>query len=413
MKHVLFLSYDGMTDPLGQSQVIPYLKGLTSAGYRFTILSCDKPSNYAEGKDQVFSSLRGFPINWVSIPYHKDPPVLSSIFDLIKMRKAAAEIHRKDTVHMVHTRPGIPPMVALWMKKKFGVRFVNDIRGFWADERVDGGMWNLQNPVFKMIYKFFRKEEDKSLRAADHNICLTYAAKKIIHSWKHIPKQPVPLTVIPCSADLQLFNPDKVSTSVRDKWRVQLGIPHTATVFTYLGSIGGWYLTDEMMSFCAIAAKEFPAAHFLFISPHRHSEIKDRAAKHGVPENRMHVVRAQREEVATVLSLSHFSFFFIKPCFSKLSSSPTKHGEIMAMGIPVITNSGVGDVAEIVENFDAGFVIDNFTTEEFQRVIREIKAGKGFDLNNIRFGAKEFYGLENAVKSYREVYDRVFRGTDA
>ncbi|RYG29944.1 MAG: glycosyltransferase, partial [Chitinophagaceae bacterium] len=57
MKHILFLSYDGMTDPLGQSQVIPYLKGLTAAGYRFTILSCDKPENYQSGKDQVFETL--------------------------------------------------------------------------------------------------------------------------------------------------------------------------------------------------------------------------------------------------------------------------------------------------------------------------------------------------------------------
>ncbi|MEI9956314.1 MAG: hypothetical protein WDM90_08440 [Ferruginibacter sp.] len=45
-----------------------------------------------------------------------------------------------------------------------------------------------------------------------------------------------------------------------------------------------------------------------------------------------------------LLSLSQFSVFFIKPCYSKQSSSPTKHGEIMAMGIPLITNSGVGDV---------------------------------------------------------------------
>ncbi len=28
-KKVLFISYDGMTDQLGQSQVIPYLKALT------------------------------------------------------------------------------------------------------------------------------------------------------------------------------------------------------------------------------------------------------------------------------------------------------------------------------------------------------------------------------------------------
>ncbi len=53
MKKILFISYDGMTDPLGQSQVIPYLEGLTKYGYLFTILSCDKPKMYKENKSYV------------------------------------------------------------------------------------------------------------------------------------------------------------------------------------------------------------------------------------------------------------------------------------------------------------------------------------------------------------------------
>src|SRR5205814_6316570 len=36
---VLYISYNGMLDPLGQSQVIPYLKELSKLGVRFTLLS--------------------------------------------------------------------------------------------------------------------------------------------------------------------------------------------------------------------------------------------------------------------------------------------------------------------------------------------------------------------------------------
>ena len=67
-----------MTDPLGQSQVIPYLAGLTEYGYEFTILSCDKPNKYADYKEYVMNLLRPYSIKWISIPYHKKPPVLSS-----------------------------------------------------------------------------------------------------------------------------------------------------------------------------------------------------------------------------------------------------------------------------------------------------------------------------------------------
>ena len=155
MKNILFISYDGMTDPLGQSQVIPYLLGLTKFGYRFTILSCDKPGKFKENKMYVEELVAGHPIEWVSIPYHKNPPVLSSIYDYRMLKKKAKQLHEKNNFDMVHTRPGLPTLVALWMKKKYGTRFLNDVRGFWADERVDGGMWNLKNPVFKTVYNFF------------------------------------------------------------------------------------------------------------------------------------------------------------------------------------------------------------------------------------------------------------------
>ena len=35
----LYLSYDGLTDPLGQSQVLPYIMGLGDKGFRFAIIT--------------------------------------------------------------------------------------------------------------------------------------------------------------------------------------------------------------------------------------------------------------------------------------------------------------------------------------------------------------------------------------
>ena len=47
---VLYVSYDGMTDNLGQSQVIPYLKGLRKKGYAVHILSCEKEIAFEKRK---------------------------------------------------------------------------------------------------------------------------------------------------------------------------------------------------------------------------------------------------------------------------------------------------------------------------------------------------------------------------
>ena len=51
--NVLFISYDGMTDPLGQSQVIPYLQGLSKAGYDIFLLSCEKKQVFDQNKAAI------------------------------------------------------------------------------------------------------------------------------------------------------------------------------------------------------------------------------------------------------------------------------------------------------------------------------------------------------------------------
>lgn len=396
-----------MTDPLGQSQVIPYLSALTRYGYEFTILSCDKPVKYEKQKDYVRKILEPYPIEWISIPYHKNPPVLSSIYDYYSLRKTAKKLHRLRKFDMVHTRPGIPTLVALYLKKKFGIKFLNDVRGFWPDERVDGGMWNVKNPLFKTIYTFFKNHDYECLQKAEGVTCLTYAARKEMHTWSNIPNQPVPITVIPCSVDLELFDPEHIDDSLKEQLRAELGIKQDDIIISYLGSIGGWYLTGEMMRFCRLLSEKIPNARFLFISPHPPAIISAVANEFGLHSSKLIVREGRRHEVPALLSFSRYSLFFIKPCYSKISSSPTKHGEIMAMGIPVITNSGVGDVAEIVEKYKAGYVIRDFSEASFQDVISSIRAGNTFDQNDIRDGAKEFYSLANAVEKYKSVYERV------
>ena len=39
---VLYITYDGLTDPLGASQVLPYLSGMADAGIKFTVISFEK-----------------------------------------------------------------------------------------------------------------------------------------------------------------------------------------------------------------------------------------------------------------------------------------------------------------------------------------------------------------------------------
>ena len=405
-KKILFISYDGMTDPLGQSQVLPYLQGLSKNGYEFFILSCEKEQAFAQNKIAVEAMLKGYNINWVPLQYTKTPPVFSTLRDIWQLRNAAKKIHAANNIDMVHTRPGIPALVGLWMKQTMGVKFLHDVREFYADSRVDGGIWNTSNPLFKIIYNYFKKKEAAQLACSDGIVCLTHAAEKIIFADSAYKKN-TPLQVIPCSANLDMFNTLAINQTEKKRLQQELNIAEDDFIISYLGSIGGWYLTKEMMQFCKQLADKIPKAKFLFISPHLHKVIAAEAAKYGLPASKLIIKKGSRKEIPVLLSFSNYSLFFIKPCYSKLSSSPTKHGEIMAMGIPVITNSGVGDVKEIVQKYNGGFVADNFSTETYSVIIDQIHAGKAFDATLIRKGAVDVYSLDKAVELYTKLYKEV------
>jgi glycosyltransferase involved in cell wall biosynthesis len=395
-----------MTDPLGQSQVIPYLIGLTKKGYRFTILCCEKAERYSLHKIEIENLLKPFPIKWVTIPYHTNPPVFSSAYDTVLLIRKAKQLHAEDKFHMVHTRPGTPALAGLWLKKNLGIRFLNDIRDFFAESRIDSGSWNKKNFIYKSVYHFFKQKENEAVEKSDGIICLTESAKKIITSWPEYKTQ-IPLEVIPCSVNMNLFDPTKIDAQEKLKLKTELKIDHDDFIFSYLGSIGSWYLTDELMRFFKIISDKIPAAKFLFISPDKHETILSAAKKAWLEENKIIIKKAKRSEVPVLLSFSKFSVFFIKPCYSKQASSPTKHGEMMAMGIPVITNAGVGDVTDIVVKSNSGIIVKNFTEAEFKSIANKITDGISFDKTTIRNAAFEYYNLENAVEKYNKIYKAI------
>ena len=137
----LYLSYDGMTDPLGQSQVIPYLVGLAREGYRIHLVSFEKPERFAAGRARIAERLASAGIEWHPLPYTRRPPVLSTVRDVVRMRRLVERLHARHRFELVHCRSYVAALAGLALKERHGVKFVFDMRGFWPDERVVGGTW--------------------------------------------------------------------------------------------------------------------------------------------------------------------------------------------------------------------------------------------------------------------------------
>jgi glycosyltransferase involved in cell wall biosynthesis len=404
MTKVLFMSYDGITDPLGQSQVLPYILELSRQGFSFTLLSCEKPDAYKKNKGTIEKILEGTDVKWAPISYTKKPPIISTLYDYWRLKRKAISLHRRNNFQLVHCRGYLVSLVGDWMKIRYRVKFLFDMRGFWADERVDAGLWDLNKIVYRKIFHFFKRKEKEFLENADHIVSLTHAGEKEMESWNHINRSPLPITVIPCCADTTLFDRQKVRAESLQNAREKLGIKPDEIVLTYLGSIGTWYLLDEMLGFFSVYLEKFPTAKFLFITQDSSGKIYSSARTVGIPTDRILTVSSERASVPIYALLGNYSIFFIKPSFSKMSSSPTKQGELMALGIPVICNSGVGDTDMIVRKYDSGLIVESFNTLNYQEVVEKIKHSS-FDKDKIRNGSMKYFALQIAVSKYKYIYD--------
>jgi len=403
---ILYISYDGMTDPLGQSQVLPYLCALAKKNYSITLLSCEKPNKFAENKNIIEQICLTNGINWHPIPYTAKPPVLSTLLDLNKIRKTTKRLHKIKNFKIIHCRSYIAALVGLEMKNKYGVKFLFDMRGFWADERVDGGLWNLKNPVFKNIYSFFKRKELDFFTRADHIISLTQAGKNEISAWPQFKGKQLPISVIPCCVDTSFFNLTLINKEDQNKLLRHLNFSHTNFILGYVGSIGTWYMLTEMLRCFKQLLKLKPEARFLFVSTEPANIIYSKAQELNINAASITVKAATRNEVPLYISIMQLSIFFIKPCFSKKASSPTKQGEIMAMGIPVICNAGVGDTDFVVNTYDSGIAINSFDEQSYISGLLKV-LNTNYNPQNIRNGAIDFYGLEKGVETYANVYQKL------
>jgi len=399
-KKVVFLSYDGITDPLGQSQILPYLFGISSnKNYKITIVSFEKTKNYHQNKVFILNKLKKNNIDWVQLKYTKYPPIFSTLWDIYKLKRTLNKLKNKG-LDLIHCRSYITNLVALEFKKTYKTPFIFDMRGFWADERVDGKIWSLDNFIYKKIYKYFKSKEKEFLQFSDYTISLTENGKKEILYW-NLPNQSK-IKVIPCCTDENLFQTKNIQNV-----RAELGYNKDDFIISYVGSIGTWYMLDEMLDFFKCLKTKKPNAKFFFITKDDSQLILEKVKSKKIDISSIKIKPSSREMIPSYIGASNFSIFFILPVFSKKASSPTKMGEIMNLGIPIICNSGVGDVDEIMEKSMPELLVKEFSNKEYERVIDLITNNYKPNQKTIIETSHSYYSLEKGVEKYKEVYQEI------
>jgi len=399
-RRVLYISYDGVLEPLGESQVVAYLERLTDRA-AIALLSFEKPDDLADPARAAAmrERLARAGITWMPRRYHKRPPVLSTAYDIASGCVVARRWARAGRSGIVHARGYVPALIGLVTKRTQGTRLLFDMRGFWVDEKVEAGHW----PAGGLLYRAGKWCERRFFAEADAIVSLTAAGVREFPSLGRV-RAGVPIAVIPTCADLDRFTPGEADAERRHA----LGLDE-AFVAGCVGTLSNWYLREQTLTFLAALSRRLPRMKALIVTREDHDRLRADAMRAGLPADRLVLARAGFDEMPAMIRLMDVGVFFIRACFSKRASAATKLAEFLGCGVPVVINDRIGDSGDFVRNAGAGVVLDDAdparfdgATDALMRLVAD-PATSG----RCREAALRTFSLANGVASYGTLYEQL------
>jgi glycosyltransferase involved in cell wall biosynthesis len=393
----LYLCYLSIDDPLVETQVVAYLAGLAERGHVIHLVTFEPGRMPRARRREVRERLAARGIAWHRLTYHKRPSLPATVFDTLWSVPAAAWWMRRHRLDTVHCRSHVPAAAGLLLRRLTRCRLIFDIRGLMAEEYVDAGRW----PADGIAVRITKAIERAAIRHADGIVVLTERVNRMLFGPAGDPR----VAVIPCCTPLTDQQPDGTAVAQR------LGLGDRP-VMVYVGKFTGWYMDAEMADFFAVARRRIPGLHFLVLTQADARHVADLFAAREIPAEDFTLTRAAPEDVGAHLAVARFAIAFIRPSLSKRSSSPTKIGEYLAAGLPVLSTADVGDVDALLEGTGAGVLVDAGALDEeaYGRAadaIMALAAGVGAPEACRAVARRELSMREVGIPRYAALYERV------
>ncbi|HVS29614.1 MAG TPA: glycosyltransferase [Solirubrobacteraceae bacterium] len=396
----LYLCYLSLDDPLVHTQVIAYLEGLAARGHHIHLLTYEPRRLGRVERRRIARDLRGRGIAWRALRYHKRPSLPATVYDALAGAVVGTWLVRRHRLAAVHARSHVPAAAALIIRRLTGCELIFDIRGLMAEEYVDAGRW----PPHGAAFRITKAVERAAIARAAGIVVLTERIRTQLFGERARDD----LAVIPCCADLARLGAAASSSGARV--RARLGLPD-APAMVYVGKFAGWYMQREMVDFHAVAREAIGDLHFLVLTQDEPGLVLSEFERRGTPATAYTVTAAPPEEVGAILAAADFGISFIRAAPSKASSSPTKIGEYLGAGLPIVCGSGVGDLDALIGD-ELGVLVSEFDDAAYRATAQRIAAlaADPAVAERCREAAREQLSLEGVgIPRYDSLYRRVAR----
>lgn len=382
-KKVLYLSYNGLNEPLGKSQILPYIK-IINEDYRLHIISFENTFN-DPGIYSLTEELLNLNINWTKFKRYKNNFFFNT-FSLLKAFIYIFYLTLTNKVNIIHARSFIPATLALPIKFFFNnLKIIYDIRGFWVDEKVD--RMNFNKGFF---YKILKKIDKHNYLYADHIIFLTRNSFDIINK-NFFQLKLLNYSIIPTCADKKIFYPIKNNNKLN-----MLNI-------CYMGSISKAYNFKKILKYFSKIVAINTSFRLIIINKEDHNEILKYLNFYKIPQKNFDLVSLDRSQINKKLSEIDLGIFYANNNYSIKASYPTRIGEFLMAGKSIICNDFNSDISQLSKN--EFIYITNFDIIDVNLEINKInKLISKNNFSNIRDYALQNFSNDIAKIKLKNIY---------
>lgn len=365
-----YVTIDSLSEGVGSSQITPLITRLSESGLKINLISYEK-SNPGTVLPDYFKSIG---VEWNARPFGSSG-VLGGVARINDLRREIP------TTNLIHARSDIPAVSAIASHQG---RVLWDVRSLWADQKI----LIQQNWLNKTLYSSYRKLEKIAAHKSLGMSTLTNAVVPILE--KRNGNLPSLRTVVPTAVDL-------------DRFRLNSKMPKTLRAL-FSGTYNDYYDLNLSSLFMNELRKQ------IYVETHWARPLESSTPSLGVGEEEiLFVVQTQMAELIPKYSFG-VSICKLDAGPSLAAAMPTKIGEFLASGRPVVVNKGLGDMDNFIAESNIGVILNGNPKDTKDGATKLISLISDPETPfRCREVAEKYFSMDIGAEKYLDLYSRMLQ----
>jgi hypothetical protein len=347
MARVLAITFDGLLQPIGYSQVARVAMALAARGHEYTVVSLEREAHLASTeRARLERELRAAGVTWAPARYAEGGGGRAFARNLASAASAVRTETARRRPQLVHARSYHSALVAQALP---GIPYVFDARGYWIDEQVNEGR------RFRTAagYAAGKRLERALYSRAAGVVTLTELHAGDVRAGELGPWRGRPVECIPTCADYDEFRPVPRGAP---RPAILAGLPADARTIAIIGALNQSYLAAETFALAREVLARDERFRLVVLSAQR-DEYAGLVSAHGIARERALVASVPHHAMPGIVPHLDWSVLLLREPFAKRGSCPTKLAELFASGVRVVQTGCNAEVEDWVERSGGGFVL--------------------------------------------------------